>query len=183
MAIILCHGTFGDPHDNWIPWLKAELEKLGQTVIAPKFPTPQGQSLDNWMKVLAGCDKRFDSKLIIVGHSSSPAVILEKLEQIDVKIRAAIFVAPFISKIGNPDFDTINRTFYKDHNWSKIQNNCRKFIIFQSDNDPYVHNYLSEEVAEKLRVEPIDVHLAGHFNEAAGYNKFPQLLAEIKKLL
>jgi len=182
MSIIICHGAYGDPHDNWIPWLKQELEKLGQDVHTPKFPTPQGQNLDNWMKVLNGYN-RFDSNLIIIGHSIAPAMILEKLEQIDIKIKAAIFVTPFVSKIGKPEFDEINRTFYKEHNYSKIENNCRKFIVFQSDNDPYVPMYLSEDVAEMLRTEPITVHKAGHFNEVAGYTKFPQLLEEIKKLL
>jgi len=183
MTIIICHGLCGSPNENWLPWLKQELEKLGQEVIVPQFPTPQGQSLKNWMAVLAGFDRHFNKDLIIIGHSIAPAMILEKLEHIDVKIRGAVLVAPFISKLNDPQFDVPNATFYKEHNWSKVQNNCRQFIIFQSKDDPFVPISRPEYIAHKLRVTPITINNGGHFNESAGFKQFPKLLEEVKKLL
>ncbi len=49
--IIIIHGTGGDPNENWFPWLKSELEKLNCRVLFPKFPTPENQSLQNWLNV------------------------------------------------------------------------------------------------------------------------------------
>jgi len=37
--IFIIHGAYGNPDENWIPWLKTELEKLGNRVFVPKFPS------------------------------------------------------------------------------------------------------------------------------------------------
>ena len=49
--IFIIHGAYGNPEENWIPWLKTELERLGCNVSAPRFPTPENQSLENWTKI------------------------------------------------------------------------------------------------------------------------------------
>lgn len=49
--IFLLHGSYGSPEGNWFPWLKKELEKLDCTVLIPKFPTPENQSLETWLAV------------------------------------------------------------------------------------------------------------------------------------
>lgn len=46
----IIHGVGGHPEENWFPWLKKELEKIGYRVFVPKFPTPEGQTLTNWLK-------------------------------------------------------------------------------------------------------------------------------------
>lgn len=38
--VIIIHGAYGNPEENWFPWLKKELEKLDCRVFVPKFPTP-----------------------------------------------------------------------------------------------------------------------------------------------
>jgi len=64
ISIIIIHGTGGSPNSNWFPWLKSELEKLGHTVFAPKFPTPEKQSLENWLKVF----KKYEQYLDFLYH-------------------------------------------------------------------------------------------------------------------
>ncbi|MDP3988435.1 MAG: hypothetical protein Q8P80_04820 [Candidatus Levybacteria bacterium] len=51
MTFVIFHGAYGNPEENWFPQLKEELEALGQKVVVPKFPTPQNQNLESWMKV------------------------------------------------------------------------------------------------------------------------------------
>ena len=82
------------------------------------------------------------------------------------------------------EFDKVSSTFTdKPFNWEKIRNNCKKFYVFHSDNDPYVPLRYGEEIAQKLGVELVLVKGAGHINEKAGYTKFNLLLEKIKKEL
>lgn len=52
MNAFIFHGAGGHPEENWFPWLKRELEAKGLEVFVPKFPTPEGEGLEAWLKVL-----------------------------------------------------------------------------------------------------------------------------------
>ncbi len=180
----IIHGAYGHPEENWFPWLKKELEKEGIEVYVPKFPTPEGQTLENWIGVFQKYVELLDENSIMVGHSLGPAFILNVLEKGDRKIKAAFLVAPFVGLLGNPTFDNINKTFTdKDFDWDKIRSNCKDFYIYISDNDPYVPLEKGKFLADKLNATLKIIHNAGHFNEAAGYTKFELLLKDIKDLL
>ena len=92
-------------------------------------------------------------------------------------------VAPFIELLNNKEIDEINSTFVlKEFNWQKIKENCEKFFVFASNNDPYVPIEVSKKVFDNLSAEFIKVEGAGHFNKDAGYLKFEKLLNLIKEL-
>jgi len=179
--VIIIHGAYGNPEENWFPWLREELEDLRCRVLVPKFPTPEGQNLDNWLAVFEEYKKYIDEDTIVIGHSLGPAFILSVLEDVKVPIKLAVMVAGFVGVLGNPDFDEINGTFTeKDFNWDVIRTNCRDFLVYASDNDPYVPlekgEYLAERLGGELQITPE----AGHFNEAAGYMGFEELLEKIR---
>ncbi len=180
VGVFIIHGAYGNPQENWFPWLKKELENLGCRVFVPEFPTPEGQSLENWRKVFERYKKFISEDSIVIGHSLGPVFILSVLEDIDRPIKAAFFVSGFASEIGNPDFDSINRTFYRHFDWRRIRKNCGKFEVFHSDNDPYVPMEKAEELAGKLGTDLTIVKNAGHFNEKSGYRRFELLLEKIK---
>jgi len=180
--IIIIHGSYGNPDENWIPWLKSELEKLKCAVFVPKFPTPENQSLESWRKVFEKYKQHVNENTILIGHSLGPAFLLDLLEKLDKPVKSAFFISGFLELLGNPDFDEINKTFVdRDFDWDKIKNNCKKLYIYHSDNDPYVPIKKATELAEKLDSKVIEIKNAGHFNEKAGYNKFELLLEDIKK--
>ena len=89
--IIIIHGAYGHPEENWFPYIKDNLEKLGHQVYVPKFPTPKGQNLKNWLDTFKPYEKYLDKNSIVVGHSIGPAFLLTLLE--DHKAKAAFFVA------------------------------------------------------------------------------------------
>lgn len=181
MKALIVHGAYGGPEENWFPWLKRELEKSGFEVAVPKFPTPKGQSLGNWMKVLGEFDEWFGEELVLVGHSIGPALILRKLEKLERPVKAAFLVAGFARQIGDERFDKLNGSFFeRKFEWEKIKANCGHFEVFHSDNDPFVPLKFGEELAEGLGVNLTLVKGAGHFNRAAGYEKFPLLLERIR---
>lgn len=180
--IFIIHGAYGNPEENWFPWLKSELEKLNCNVFVPKFPTPENQSLENWKEVFEEYKQYIDENTIVVWHSLAPAFLLDLLENIDRPIKSAFFVSGFIGLLWNPDFDEINKSFvYRNFDWETINQNCNKFYIYHSDNDPYVPLQKAWELAHKLNTKVIEIKNAWHFNSAAGYDKFELLLDEIKK--
>ena len=121
MKFFLIHGVCGNPEKNWFPWLKNELEKLGHEVIVPAFPTPEGQSLDSWMKVFDEYIDKVDSETIFIGHSLGAPFILSILEKINIKVKACFFAAGFIGLMGFP-LDEVNKTLTdKKFNWDKIK--------------------------------------------------------------
>ena len=182
--IFIIQGAYGNPEENWFPWLKSELEKLDCRVFIPKFPTPKNQSLENWLKVFDNYKQDLNENSIVVGHSLGAAFLLNILEKLDKPIKAAFFVSGFLDLLGNSDFDNINKSFIeKSFDWQKIKQNCPKFFVFHSDNDPYVPLEQAEKLAKNLGVDIILVKNAGHFNEKAGYSKFDLILDKIKPLL
>jgi len=181
--IVILHGTFSNPNSNWFPWLKKELVLLNQNVIVPKFPTPQNQTIEKWIEILDKNVKKYNDSLILIGHSSAPLVICAKLQQLDKPIKASFLVAPFLGKIGNDVYDKANSNFVNyPFNWNKIKK-MSKFFIYRSDNDSYVPEKFGKIVADNLKVKEITVPDGKHLNGEAGFNDFPKLLKDIKKIL
>ena len=179
--VFIFHGTGGHPEENWFPWLKRELEKIGCRVIVPHFPTPENQSLENWLKILDNFKQFLTEGTILVGHSLGGAFLLRVLERYDIQVKAAFIVAaPIgIQPIKNYESDRLFLGKFA-FDWKKIKNHCGKFFIFHSDNDPYVALDNGKELSKKLNAKLILIPQAGHFNESAGYTKFDELLEKIK---
>jgi len=181
--IFIIHGAYGNPEENWFPWLKRELEKYGYEVIIPAFPTPKDQSLSNWQEVFEPYLEKIDQNSIFVGHSLGPAFILSILEKINIRVKGCFFVAGFIGLLDDP-LDEINRTFTdRPFNWNKIRESSSMFRVINSDNDPYISLEKAEELADHLEVKIKFYHNAGHFNEKAGFLQFTELLEEIRSVI
>ena len=183
----MIHGSYGNPNENWFPWLKKELEKGGHSVFIPVFPTPENQSLKDWEEVFnKECLNKIDGESILIGHSIGVAFILSILEELSIQkpIRACYFISGFLGLLNKDEFDAINKTFSdKRFDWGKIKRSCKNFYVYHSDNDPYVPLEKARELANKLNTEVKVIKGAGHFNKNAGYNKFPLLLNDIKNSL
>ncbi len=179
--VFIIHGAYGNPEENWFPWLKSELEKLDCKVLVPKFPTPENQSLQNWLNVFKDYKQYWDRNSIVIGHSLGPAFLLSVLENLERPIKSAYFIAGFVGLLGNTEFDKLNKTFVtKKFNWAKIKNHCEKFYVINSDNDPYIPLEKGKNLAENLDAELIILKNAGHINKEGGYIKFNFLLRKIK---
>jgi len=180
-TIFIFHGVGGTPQENWFPWLARELTKLKQEVIVPQFPTPEGQTLQSWLKTLDSYNDKLDGEAILVGHSLGVPFALNIIERQPVK--AAFLVAGFTGVAGNV-FDEGMKTFaQREFDWDKIKKNCKRFFVFHSDNDAYVSLRKGEELARNLGVEVTLVPGGGHLNEGAGYFEFPLLFKKICMIL
>jgi predicted alpha/beta hydrolase family esterase len=104
------------------------------------------------------------------------------LERLKRPVKAAFLVGTPIGvrPILNYERDSSFSGFSFD--WEAIKKKANHFVVFQSDNDPYVSLGNGQALAGHLRAELDFVPLAGHFNQAAGYTEFPLLLEKIKEL-
>ena len=176
-TFIFIHGTGGNPDEVFYPWLRKELEKKKHKVYAPFFPTPIGQTLENWMQEFEPYWKFVNEETVLVGRSIGPVFILRLLEKSKVKVKAAFLVAGFCSDIGLDEFKPLTDSFIKKpFNWRKIRKNCGRFFVYNSDNDPYVPLENGKELAKNLGSELILVKGAEHF----WFKNFQQILADIR---
>ena len=180
--VIIIHGTEGYPEENWFPWLKSKLEERGYNVSVPQFPSPPivPSKISEWFQVLKNYDINEDT--IIVGHSLGGLFTLRILERISHPIKAAFLVS---SPIGIKPIKYYERDLAFsgfDFDWDKIRKNAQNFIVFHSDNDPYVCIENGKKLSEELDVDLKFIPNAGHFNAAAGYTEFIDLLKEFDKI-
>ena len=181
MNCLIVHGAGGNPQENWFPWLKAELEKIRVGTFIPRFPTPKKQTLNEWMKVFSEFKDRIDEDAILVGHSLGVAFILNVLEK--RKANAAFFVAGFGGKVENEYWEGMKSFADKKFDWGSIRKNCSGFFVYHSDNDQYIPLSVAEELAGNVKGKLKVIKGAGHFNTAAGYNKFGLLLEDMKRII
>ena len=181
--VFIIHGSYGNPSENWFPWLKEELEKKGCSVFAPKLPTPKDQCLENWQNVFSKYDHYLTRDSIVVGHSLGVAFLLNILERIEHKIKAAFLVSGFCEQLNSSRFDKINKTFIKRFDYARIMSKCDRFFVYHSDNDPYVPLSIANNLAQNLGVKVILIKNAGHINKESGYTKFKELFDDITHIL
>lgn len=190
--IFIFHGSYGNPQENWFPWLKNELEKLGNRVFVPQFPIPKiqdeaysGHSLKKWMSSFDKYHKYINTKTIIIAHSRGCIFTYNLLPTLKNYIDCLFLIAPWKSFRWYPKGWKKTDSFHKkSFNWDKIREKVKYIELYQSTNDD---TPVSEgrEIAKNLRAKYIVVKNAGHFNVAYNekFKKFPLLLENINKRL
>ena len=175
----ILHGSFGSPFSNWIPWLRAELEKDNMQVYTPDFPIGVGyQNYDNWSKVLnsyvdAGL---INENTIIYAHSISPIFICKFLANHKINVKRLVFVCGFNNYLGiNDEYDNVNKSMFFD-NLEDVKNYCNDIICYYSNNDPYVKLEAEKEFADIVATEQHCIPNGGHLNAESGYIEFKELL-------
>ena len=179
----LFHGTGGHSKENWFPWMQSKLEERGYTLVIPDFPDANNPHPENWYPVIDDLIDHVSSDSIVIGHSLGGAVALRFLERINTTIHIAAFIS---ATLGIPPIKYIegdNPFLEGGFDWNAIRSHSKHCIVFHSDDDPYVCMANGQKAAEQLSVELSFVPNAGHFNAAAGFLEFPQLLEKIDSFL
>jgi len=182
--IFIFHGTEGYPEENWFPWLKQKLEKLNHKVYIPHFPSPPKKpaKISKWFDVLKDYEEFINEDTILIGHSLGGIFTLRLLEKLEHPVKAGIFVSTPIGIRPILNYDRDNSFSGFDFNWNNIIKKAKQFLVFQSNNDPYVCLGNGEQLSKHLNVSLNFVPNAGHFNSKAGYTKFDLLLEKIKTI-
>ncbi len=174
--IIHCWG--GKPNAYWYPWLKKKLEKKGFEVNVPAMPNTDHPRMNAWINHLKKLVGKPDKDCYFVGHSIGCITILRYLEAIDKKVGGVVLVAGYTTDLGYEDLKSF---FTKPIDWKKINDNCRKFVVIHSDNDPYVSlHYGTEIFKSKINARLIIEHNKGHFEN--NITELPSALKSVLKL-
>ena len=161
------------------------MEQKGHKVFVPQFPSPPivPAKISEWFDVLKNYEQYINEDTLLVGHSLGGIFTLRVLEKLTHPVKAAFFVGTPVGvrPIANYDRDNSFSGFTFD--WDKIKNKAKHFVVFQSDDDPYVGLENGKELAKNLGVELSFVPNAGHFNKKAGYVKFEKLRDMVLEIL
>ena len=95
------------------------------------------------------------------------------------RVKAVVLVAGFAKDLG---ISEIRNFVDRDFDWKKIRKKAKKFIVINSDNDPFIELSEGERMAKLLCAEFIVEHDAGHINEGSGFTKYPRLLELLRGL-
>jgi predicted alpha/beta hydrolase family esterase len=178
LRVIVLHGAHGGPDTNWFPWLHAALAAEGIEVLHPRFPTPQGQSLDAWFNAYdLAVESLPPAPTFLVGHSLGAAFALRLVERAAEPFDGLFLAAGFIGALGLADYDSINQSFFAgSFDWVGIrERKGHAGRCWAGDNDPYVPLSRSQDVADWLKTPLEIVPGGGHLNDETGFDAFPQL--------
>jgi predicted alpha/beta hydrolase family esterase len=177
MDTLIVHGSYGNPNENWFPWLASALREKKRQPLVPHMPEAEYQNLQSWSKVLDSYEGCLAEELDVYSHSLGPAFVVDFVVSRRRPIKKAVFVAPFYGLINIEEFDRVNNTFFVQKSYlQEFRKLCNQVICVFSDNDPYVPLRLSEEFAELTGASVIPVPGGKHLNSSAGYKEFPLLL-------
>lgn len=182
--VVIIHGSYGSPFENWFPWLAREVRRAGYEAYVPWFPSPEEQSLEKWREAFDVQIGPVTADMVFVGHSLGPGFILDLVENAEQPVAAIFLVSGFLGELGLEDFDPINSTFVcRDFDWERIRENAGHVRLYNSDDDPYVPLERGKELSEKLGGELSVVRGGGHINAGAGFREYPQLFEDVRALL
>ncbi|OIO45093.1 MAG: hypothetical protein AUJ41_00845 [Candidatus Pacebacteria bacterium CG1_02_43_31] len=179
-ALIL-HGTGCNPNSFWHPSIKKFLENKGYEVKVPKLPDTDTPDLKKWLPVALDFD--FNEETILIGHSAGTPLMLSVLENINITIHKAIFVASY-SRMKEEDDNLL--ILQEKYNWKKIKGNAKDIIFINSSDDPWGCDTeegldLFKHLGGTLIIREGEGHMGSdRFNQP--YTKFPLLekLLEVK---
>ena len=179
IKVIFAPGMGGSIKDNWFPYAKTHLEKIGLTVIAKEFPDNIKAREKYWLPFIIN-ELKADENTIIIGHSTGANAALRVAEKI--KLLGTALVPGHYTDLGLAE-EKESGYFNKPWDWNLIKKNQKFIIQFASTNDPWIPIEVSRFMHEKLNSEYYENDSMGHFG--GDYNKpeFPELVAAIKKKL
>lgn len=179
----IIHGTGWHSQENWFPWLQAKLEDIGISTSVPDFWV-WIPNVDDWQKIFEKYVWDITEETLLIWHSLWGAFLLRLLENYQWKIHLLVTVGSPVwiqpIRFYESDFAFLHGF---DFEWESIVNKVQHSLVFHSDDDPYVSLWNGQELAKKLGTKLSFIPNSWHFNEAAWFTEFPQLLEEIKKII
>ena len=178
-VIIIPGNDGGTPQDNWFPYIKHELEKLGFTVTAKIFPDPILAREKYWLPFIKKLGA--DENTILIGHSSGAVAAMRFAE--NNKILGSILVCACYTDLGIEE-ERKSGYYNRPWKWENIKNNQKWIIQFASTDDPYISIEEARHISKHLKTEFYESTDEGHFGDGNNPKReFPEIIKIIKSKL
>jgi predicted alpha/beta hydrolase family esterase len=187
IRIILVHGWGGSSRNDWFPWMKKSLGKLGFFVEIPDMPDTDNPKIERWVPYLQKIIGEYDKNTYLLGHSIGCQTILRCLEQKSdgKKIGGAVFVAPWLNLDG---LESDEERFISSPwvtvpiDFEKVKAHCQKFVCIFSDDDPFVSKDNWKVFSKELDSENLIKSHKGHFTADDGIVELPEALDAVMNI-
>lgn len=181
MSSIIVHGSFGSPFGNWFPWLCKAISERGERAFVPHFPTPKGQTFDNWAAILDGYRAAglIGPGSTFYAHSAGAPFVVKYVARRGLNLRRVVTVSGFNDFLsGDKDFDAINsEMFFTSGDASAFIASVQDRFCVYSDNDPHLPINKLESFCGSLSARPVIIPGGGHLNADSGMTTFERLLS------
>ncbi len=180
--VIIVHGWGGSPDENWLPWLKNELEKLNYEVIVPSMPDTETPVINSWVEHLSKITGVPDSETYFIGHSIGCQTILRYLETINQSVGGAIFVSGWfnLENLEDEEEEAVAKPWIETPiNLEKVRSVLPKSILIISDDDPYGAFKENTQKFAEIMVHAVVLPNAGHITES----QEPAILSQFLELV
>ena len=175
-AIIIPGNGGGTPKDNWFPYIKKELEKVGIKVIAEQFPDPILAREKYWLPFIKKLGA--DEKTILIGHSSGAVAALRFAEKNE--ILGSVLVGACYTDLGLEE-EKKSGYYNRPWNWKKIKSNQLWIVLFASADDPFIPIREARHINKNLEPLYFEYKNEGHFGSSEKPKKeFPKIVKIIK---
>lgn len=175
-AIFIPGNGGGTPHDNWFPYLKIELEKLGIKVIDKEFPDNKLAREKYWLPFIK--ELGADENTILIGHSSGAIAAMHFAEK--NKILGSALVGAYHTDLGE-ESERLSGYFDRPWDWDAIKKNQKWIVQFASTDDPWIPIEETRFIHEKLNTDYHEFTNQGHFGGDYFKETFPELAEAIKE--
>ena len=181
---LVVHGSYGAPDSSWLPWLRGRLEAAGLDTFAPRFPTPEGQSLESWRSVFDDEVGTVGEGWLLFGHSLGVPFLLDVLERSEAPVDGLFVVSGFAGLLDLELFDSVNRSFVdREFEWDVIGERVQTAFVYQGDDDPYVPQKWGTYLAERLHTNLRLIPGGGHLNSVSSQEKLDVLWTDAVPLI
>lgn len=163
MDVLLIHGWGSGPHKNWLPWLRAELEARGYSVLAPQLPHTVHPKFKEWLPALKRLRSRVGRNTVIVGHSLGGISAIHLLASTNVTVRGLVLVGAPLTSRTEPKEISLADFFTRRIPWETVKARAGKVIVIHGKDDPYVPFDHGLRYTEILGAKLIHPKRGGHF--------------------
>lgn len=178
--VVFIHGNGGGSNkDNWFPYLKQELTKLGLKVLDQDFPDADLARQNYWLPFLKNTLKA-DEDTIIIGHSSGAVAAMRFAEQ--TKLLGTVLVGACYTDLGD-EKEKASGYYQNPWNWQSIKDNQKWIIQFASIDDPWIPIEEARFIHSQLDSEYYEYTNQGHFGGDREKKTFPEIVKIIKTKL